>query len=130
MKDIFEIEIREDGTIRMMYQDGVEKMAEEMGGTITTSCRASDVEWEEVGSEKGWTVRSAYDKELAVRWIHNFGSVGMRPKINECRDERSNFACSKEGDIAVFSTREEALKEEVKHFWALLAPKREGNNGG
>lgn len=125
MKDNFEIEIREDGTIRMMYQDGVERMAEEMGGTITTSCRASDVEWEEVGPNKGWTVRSAYDKELAIRWTHSFTPGGMRPEFVPL-----NFACSKEGDIVVFPTREEALKEEVKHFWALLAPKHEGNNGG
>lgn len=125
MKDNFEIEIREDGTIRMMYQDGVEKMAEEMGGTITTSCRASDVEWEEVGPDKGWTVRSAYDKELALRWAHSFGPDGKKLPFSSI-----NLVCSKDGDIVVFTTREAALAEEVKHFWALLAPKHEGNNGG
>ena len=114
MKDNVELEIAPDGTIRAMYQDGIERFAEEMGGEISTSCRASDVEWEEAEGKKGWTVRSAYNKHLALRYVTNDG-------IRE-------IICGRIGELVVFQTREDALKEEVRFFWELLAPKREGND--
>lgn len=114
MKDNVELSIGPDGTLRTMYQDGVEKFAEEMGGEITTSCRASDVEWEDDGTQKGWTVRSAYDKDLAIRSKESGAIIG--------------FKCAREGNLHFFKTREDALKVEVTFFWELLAPKTEGNN--
>ncbi len=119
MKDKVELEIAPDGTIRTMYQDGIEKFAEAMGGEVSSSCRASNVEWEEIqyttGALKGWSIRSAHDPQLAIREIPS-------PEVY--------FVCSKDQDlrVALFVTREAALEVEVKYFWELLAPKREGNN--
>jgi hypothetical protein len=114
MKDKFEFEISPDGVIRTMYQEGIEKLAEDMGADIKTSCRASDVEWEDDGIHKGWTVRSAYDRDLAVRW-QNYGNMGFEADV------------SIYGELLFFPTREEALAEEVKHFWKLLEPQRKKN---
>lgn len=115
MKDTFEVKIGSDGTIQMMYQDGIEVFAEDLGGGISTSCRASNVEWEETEGKKGWTVRSAYDQDLALRFVE---TDGIRELI-----------CSCYGELAFFQTREAALEKEVKFFWELLAPKREGKDG-
>lgn len=119
MKDKFEFKIAPDGTITTMYQDGIEQFAEAMGGDIKTSCRASNVEWEEIeytdGVSKGWSIRSAYDANLAIRDLPG-------PEVR--------LVCSREQDIqvALFTTREAALEVEVKFFWELLAPKREERN--
>jgi hypothetical protein len=54
----------------------------------------------------GWTVRAAKDMNLALRST-DFGKV----------------APSYEGLVITFPTREEALKEELKHFWTLVPEK-------
>lgn len=118
MKDKIELEIDEDGTIRTIHQEGIENFAAEMGGEISTSCRASNVEWEESNGNKGWTVRSAYDNDLAIRWKYDINSP-------EVRFAPLDFCVSKTGDIAVFPTREEAIVWELKFFWELLAPRNQ-----
>jgi hypothetical protein len=116
MKDAFEVEIAPDGTVQMMYQDGVEQFARDIGGEVATSCRASNVEWEESDGKKGWTVRSAYDRNLAVRYIE---TDGIREMV-----------CNRVGELVFFKTRHQALEREVKFFWELLAPRREGKGNG
>ena len=118
MKDNIELEIDEDGTIRTIHQEGIEAFAEQMGGEISTSCRASNVEWEEAPNGKGWTVRSAYDNDLAIRWKfkNDFEKVQFVPL---------DFCVSKDGEIAVFHTREEAIVWALKFFWELLAPRNQ-----
>jgi hypothetical protein len=116
MKDKFEVEIAPDGTIQMMYQDGIEQFAKDIGGEIATSCRASNVEWEESDGKKGWTVRSAYDRNLAIRCAK--------------KDGISEIVCSRTGELVFFKTRNIALELEVNFFWELLAPKREGKVNG
>lgn len=122
MKSAFEIEISpDDPKLRMIHQEGIETFAEHLGGEISTSCRASNVEWEEVGERKGWTVRSAFKNELALRWMDAkkvTTGVHIHPLV---------IVVSEEGDLVVFPTREEAIEEEIKHFWELLAPSREAN---
>lgn len=109
MKDSFEIKIDTDGIIRTVHQEGIESFAKEIGGEISTSCRASDVEWEDFGSnKKGWTVRSAYNNKLALRH-----SADKEVLCNE----------NEELSVVVFETREEAIKWELKFFWELLAAK-------
>ena len=115
MKDAFEVKIGPDGTIQMMYQDDIEQFAEDLGGDISTSCRASNVEWEESQGKEGWTVRSAFDRELAIRYVE---TDGIREMI-----------CSRVGELVFFITRRRALELEVKFFWELLAPQREGKDG-
>lgn len=103
MKDSFELKVGPDGTIETIYQDGIEDFAKEMGAEVSTVCRASEVEWEEIGEQKGWTVRSAKDPHLALR---------------EFPDE---IQCNRNSQLpmAVFPTREEALKWEIQFFWEL-----------
>lgn len=116
MKDYFELEVDPDGTIRTMYQDGIEKFAEDIGGTIKTSCRASDVEWEDFGGEdKGWTVRSAYNKALGLR-LFPLPAEGLTISEFKLSDDESK-------PMMTFKTRELALWHEQQNFWALLAPK-------
>lgn len=115
MKKDVEIQIDEDGTIRTVHQEGIEEFAEALGGEISTSCRASNVEWEDFGNdEKGWTVRSAYDPSLALRGFIGENFIG---RIICSRDEKY--------DIHVFNTREKAIEWELKFFWELLAPRKE-----
>lgn len=122
MKECVELKITPEGIIRTMYQDGIEKFAEDMGGEVTTSCRASDVEWEEDGEHKGWTVRSAHKKSLALRVFPP--EPGASPAI-------STFKLSDDESLRLmfFNTRDLALYHEQQNFWALLAPKHEGNDG-
>src|SRR4051812_38239017 len=105
-----ELEIGEDGVIRTIYNDGLEKFAESLGGEISTVCRASNVEWETVDGFSGWTIRAAHDKELAIK------DVGSSEPV---------FVCNRnpENRIALFTKRETALKVEVQFFFKLLPPK-------
>jgi len=116
VKKEVELQIDEDGTIRTVHQEGIEEFAESLGGEISTSCRASNVEWEEFPDEKGWTVRSAYDPSLALRQ-----SITIEESI------LGRIICSREEkyDIHVFKTREKAIEWELKFFWELLAPRKE-----
>lgn len=100
MKDQFEIRIQKDGSIGSIYQDG---LATALDAKVEEVQRASNVEYEHIEGRTGWTVRSAKDPELALRatdWCR-------------CGPARS-------GTILTFQTREEALDEEVKHFWGLF----------
>lgn len=108
MKNTFELEIGSDGSIRTIYQDGIEAFAEDLGADVSTVCRASHVEFEEVDGRKGWTVRSAKDPEVALRV-----------------DDWCRWKPKREGTIVVFQTREEALEEEVKFFWQLMYGREE-----
>ena len=102
MKDTFEMEIKPDGTIGMVYQDGIETLADEMGADLVRTCRVSHVEPE----GKNWVVRSATDPARALRW----------------KDEDPNsleVTVSTEGDLAQFSTREEAIQQEIKFIREL-----------
>ena len=105
MKDEFELKIGPDGTIETIYQEGIEKFAEEMGAEVSTVCRASDVEWEEAGDKKGWTVRSARDPKLAIR-SREQGNI-------------TELKCLRDGYLHFFETRKEALEVEIQFFWEL-----------
>lgn len=115
MKPEFELELDSDGgTIRTIYQDGVESFAEELGAEVSSVCRASTVEWEEVGpTMKGWVVRSVRDPVLALRG--HLAAMVYDENVVEVR-------CSRNTDvpIMVFPTRELALELEVKFFWNLM----------
>jgi hypothetical protein len=102
----FEIEVTPAGKIRTVYKDEQLPTLEKLGAVSVH--RASNVEWEEIGNEKGWTVRAAHDPELAIRTIFDKAHSSFRRVV------------SREGDIAVFTTREAALGYEVLHFWELL----------
>lgn len=88
------IELRiKDGAITTIYSDKTVGVLEGIGSVEVG--RASQVEWE----EGGWTVRSARERDLAIR-------EGM---------EVSRF-----GKVFVFRTRAEALIAEHKLFFKLL----------
>lgn len=72
--------------------------------------RASNVEWERIGNDEGWTVRAAYDPELAIRAVLHSG--GYRKVV------------SRTGDILCFVTRAAALEAEQQFFWELLPPEK------
>lgn len=121
MKDKIELEIDEDGTIRTIHQEGIEDFADAMGGEISTSCRASNVEWEEFSTnpdDRGWTVRSAYDNELAAREL----LIAPHLKFGE-----GEIVCSRDRKLEIhcFRTREAAIEWELKHFWQLLEPRKD-----
>lgn len=104
MKDEFELRIGPGGIIESIYQDG---LAEAIGAETKTVERASNVEWESDGKNMGWTVRCAADPHLALR--------RMRASTNTVASKSFDL------DVIFFQTREEALKEEVEHFWELYA---------
>lgn len=115
--------IATDGTVTMIYSDDVRGLAEKMGADIQKVQRASNVEWEEIprreggGVDQGWTVRAAHDPTLALR-IFWSGMCGVRAPAIVCSRERQH-------PVAVFVSREAALKQEVKFFYELLPPKGE-----
>lgn len=124
MKDEFELKVGPDGTIETIYQDGIEAFAAEMGAEVATVCRASNVEWEELITKplnarfpatKGWSVRSVKNPLLALRMKSHFNG-GFT-------DERyfDELVCSSDPDlgIALFDTREDAITQEIEHFWEL-----------
>lgn len=123
MKAEFELKVGPDGTIETIYQDGIEAFAEEMGAEVATVCRASNVEWEDVGvplnarfpATKGWSVRSVKNPLKALRVKSHFN-----PGFT---DERyfDEVVCSDDANlgIALFDTREAAITQEIKHFWEL-----------
>lgn len=101
MPDEVSLVINPDGTIDTIYSDKIKALLESAGGEVAQVCRASNVEWE--AEYKGWTVRAARDPEIALRFVDGSGVVA-----------------SKEGEILAYPTREAALEQEVKHFWALI----------
>lgn len=108
MKNQFELEIGPDGTIKTIYQDGIEEFAQELGAEVSSVCRASHVEFEQAWKRRGWSVRSAKDPNFALR---------------EVDDGNARWLPTAFGRIKLFHTREEALEEEVKFFWELLNAK-------
>lgn len=88
-----DIRIEKDGTVVGIYQDGIEDLADALG-TMSVA-RLSNVEHEGIG----WTVRAAHDFSIAIR---EDGSV------------------SKEGRIAYFKRREDALLAEKQKVWELM----------
>lgn len=75
--------------------------------------RASDVEyerlWLEGKSYSGWTVRAHHQPEYVY--------LSRTPTDGKIIVVKNGV-----GLPAMFATREEALKEEVEHFWELLPP--------
>lgn len=114
MKNEVEIEVRPGGKMRMIYQDGVEEFAKEIGAEITSVRRLSNVEWEEINGYKGWTVRAAHDSELALRYVIKGGQM--------------TYHASKEGDIVIFVFREAALAAESDAVWDLLPKEKADGN--
>lgn len=109
MKEKFDLVIGEDGSIESIYQDG---LAEALGATTTEVKRASNVEWETVNlptTRSGWVVRAAHDNTLAIR--AQFGDV------------KDSYYVGREGVLAMFESREDALREEVRFFWDLVKEK-------
>jgi signal recognition particle GTPase len=103
MKETFDLRITDDGSIEGIYQDG---LASVLGAEEAQVCRASNVEWEDVGENcRGWTVRAAHDNNLAIR-----------------SDEHQQLVVSRDLQYALFyfQLRDTALEWEVKFFWQLL----------
>jgi hypothetical protein len=123
MSEKLEIEVGPDGTIRTIYQDGIDKL---LGAEIVNVKRASRVEFEEVAIdgkiERGWTIRAEYDPELALR-------AGSPPdNVPEYVSETLNhlwFQVSRNPKfkLVAFENREQALRFEREFFWDLLPPK-------
>ena len=107
--DDIELEITPTGRIRTIYTD--EKMAflQAMAPHWQIK-RASNVEWEQVGEEKGWTVRAAHNPKLAIRIVIHAGRFAQ---VVTDADDRN-------APPAVFVTREAALEAEKRFFWELL----------
>ena len=108
-------EVGTDGVIRTIYSDDLNDFTKKLNGEISTVCRASQVEWEQVGEQKGWTVRAQHNPRMA-----------LREKITEDKWV-AEIVCSDDSTINpfVFSSREDALKMEVEFFFQLLPPKHE-----
>lgn len=92
------IRIAEDGSARAIYSDETMPLVRQLGPF--TVRRASTVEWEG-GEAGGWAVRSERDTGLAIRI------------------EAGALKVSRDGQIALFPTRAEALQREVEMFWEL-----------
>jgi hypothetical protein len=109
MTEKFELVIDAEGRARSIYKDETKSVVDALGAAKVA--RASNVEWEELHGDKGWTVRSAHDPELAIRLVILRGAYRQ--------------VVSREGLVAVFLTREAALESEVRFFWDLLPPTKE-----
>jgi hypothetical protein len=108
MKEL-EILITPKGKAISVYKDELKPFFKEMG-TVDIK-RASNVEWEHIYSNgqtyEGWTVRSYHSPEYCF--------LRRSPM-----DGGIEVTTNGHGLPAFFATREEALAEEVKHFWELL----------
>jgi hypothetical protein len=113
--EIVELEVGPDGTIRTMYKDGIADM---IGAEIKEVKRASRIEFEEVAIdgkiERGWTVRSEHDPELALRLVQ-YPPPFRASRYGVSRDPKSK--------LVAFKDREQALNFERLFFWDLLPPK-------
>ena len=94
---MFSMRIGADGNVTMIYKDGDVPFMEQLG-VIDDVDRASHVEW----SEGGWTVTSAHDTTIALRY-----------------DDDGNVVAARSGELARFTERAEALRHEVAAFWNL-----------
>jgi hypothetical protein len=107
MDEKIELKVTTTGRLRTIYKDEHLRVLEKLG-TIDVK-RASNVEWETDGytGHNGWTVRSAHSPAyIFLRRSPMDGSVELTTNGH--------------GPPAYFASREEALAEEVKHFWELL----------
>lgn len=128
MKDTFQLEIGPDGRIKTIYQEGIEEFAQELGAEVSNVCRLSNVEWEEVPealnarfpSTKGWSVRSAKDQSVALRYQSSLNAgIGDRYVDTVVCNNNPHLA------LALFHTREEALTYEEKFLRELMYPTEE-----
>jgi hypothetical protein len=103
---MIEMLVMPDGTSRCVYKDELIDVYDAIGPKKVK--RASNVEWETVDGQGGWTVRSAHDVDLAIRV--------------QLRDGAYHKVVSRAGEILLFNTREAALENEVEFFWELLPP--------
>ncbi len=95
---VMSLRIDGDGDVTMIYGDDNASFMDRLGSVETVE-RASHVEW----ADGGWTVRAAHDAELALRY-----------------DGNGNVVASREGTIATFAVRADALRAEVNAFWNLI----------
>jgi hypothetical protein len=119
MKDKFELEVDATGKITTIYQSGIEQFAKELGGEIVKSSRASNIEWETIDGVSGWVVRAAHNPNLAIK---RHANVRMSGVTYTYHIGLATFSQARH--IAVFETREEALKYEEQFFWELLERKQ------
>lgn len=112
---MIEFEVSPSGTVRGIYKDELKETYEAIGPLNVK--RASNVEWENyvvpsTGQQyQGWTVRAAHAPTYCfLRRSPMDGSIEVTVNGG--------------GPPAFFPTREEALAEEVKHFWELLPPQK------
>jgi len=119
MKDQFDL-VFDKKDIKVIYQPGIEEFASDLGGKIQSIQRVSRVEWE-IG---GWTVRSSYDGEMALR-------TGLRQIHPESRTYMTEFrtVLAPVGPLVYFKTREEALEKEVEFFEQLRLLVPGGSHG-
>lgn len=131
-KEEIQLEIGHGGVIRSIYRDSLQDLAQSIGGKIEDVCRASNVEWETVEkplnarfpATKGWSVRSAHDPELALRWESSLNAgIGERYIDTIVVSKNPHLA------IVLFDEREKAIEYEVKHFWELIPKKGTEANG-
>lgn len=105
MKNEFTVRITEEGDVDAIYQDG---LAEVLDAETKEVRRASNVEFETIDDKGGWTVRSAHDTELAIR-----------RQAPCCLKPGPAYMVGTVGKLAMFDSREDALKWEVRFFWEL-----------
>lgn len=115
------LEIGPDGTIRMVYSDDLWEFAEKIGGDMKATCRASNIEWEEVSLNRtyfhrptkisGWVIRAAHDKDLAIR-------------MTDPEGQEEGLECSRDlsKEVAVYEERKTAIEVEIQFFHELLPP--------
>ena len=106
MKEQVDLVIGQDGSIEAIYEDG---LADILDAKTSEVVRASSVEWETTKDGSGWTVRSATDPEVAIRII-----------LDNCQYRK---VVGREGDLAVYPKREDALADEVEFFWDIVKEK-------
>jgi hypothetical protein len=141
------IDVMSNGSAEVQHSEGVPELAKELGTDIAMSCRLSNVEWENhvnhtgtrvcMGTcpkKNGWVVRSAHDQELAVRVHTNPSIVDLEDRrtiqyLEDCmgKAERSLWTILGHNinqPLAVFDSRDEAIREELLHFTAILEDRR------
>lgn len=95
-----QLRVGRDGTVEALHYPGIERLVSRLG-SISSVDRISHVEWETIDGKSGWTVRSSRDPDFALRTSPG-GILPLR-----------------EGPIATYSTREDALRDELRFAWNL-----------
>jgi hypothetical protein len=126
MKDTITLVVKPGGNIETIYQDGIEEFAKEMGATVSSICRLSNVEWEKVEkplnarfpATEGWSVRSAKNPNLALRHESSLNAgIGERYIDSVVCSDNLHLA------IILFSNRKDALELEEKFYQQLMQQK-------